>query len=694
MSLRLLGRLRLQEKRRRRCALPAHSKSADHADQVSHGRLPTIFGKEPGIKRWLWGCVAVYAFGMGASHANSWDFNSPFGVAVNSDDVVYVAEIKAKRISKFTPDGESLGTIEEIEGYGTFAGPFDVDIGPHDWVYITDCFAHKVLVLDADENLQFVLGAGTKSMEPGEFAEPHFLTINAAGEIFVADTFNARIQKFSPRGKFIATWGSIGTGPGQFLHNGYLARVDVDNQGFLYVREFDGGRIQKYTEDGEYIATFSKRGVQEGELDEGYGLTVIDGKLYCPDTFESRIQIFSLDGELLEVWDRGEGDTGDQFNHPVDIAQTSTGDLIVSNWKSERVVRLGKDGKLLAEWGMSLGSLLEWQPPRWHQRPTREPIKVGIYAGVDETTLQKSHEVGVDILYPSLNNQYRGWGIKTPVATAASLGIEVHPSIACHPFGNGHPTPSPIFKEHPEWLLWKKDAKKPIETILSWAHPEARTFRADHIVAQVIEQGVQGVMLDYIRYLGTDYGYDPVIVSGFFQKHGVNPLDLPQDDMRWMQYRADFVTDFIVELRHKLALAIPDRHVEISVYLSGDDPAPGVYLKGAMQDWKTWARMGIVDKLHVAWYTRDLDLIYTAVRRVREAVPDRVKVNSFIAAYGGNLNTPELLRKGFEASIAAGADEVTIYRIDAIYELDLWDAIGEIAEDVNAGILGADPTGR
>ena len=235
--------------------------------------------------------------------------------------------------------------------------------------------------------------------------------------------------------------------------------------------------------------------------------------------------------------------------------------------------------------------------------------------------------------------------------------------------------------------MWKKDAKKPIRTILSWAHPGARTFRADHIAAQVKAQGVQGVMLDYIRYLGTDYGYDPIIVTGFFEKYGINPLDLPQDDLRWMQYRADFVTKFIVELRHKLALTLPDRHVEISVYLSGDDPTPGIYLTGAMQDWKTWAKMGIVDKLHVAWYTRDLDQIYTAVRRVREAVPDRVKINSFIACYGGNLNTPELLRKGFEASIAAGADEVTIYRIDSIRELNLWDAIGEIVADVDAGKL-------
>lgn len=614
----------------------------------------------------------------------SWPFNGPFGVAVNSQDVVYVAEIKAKRISKFTPEGRSLGTIEKIEGYGPLVGPFDVHIGPKDWIYITDCFGHNVLVLDAEERLQFALGNGIKGMDPGQFSEPHFITTNRAGEIFIADTFNARIQKFTPDGTFIKAWGQIGKGPGEYLHNGYLARVDVDGKGFVYVREFDGGRIQKYTEDGEYVATLSKRGVGEGELDEGYGLTVIDGKLYCPDTFESRVQIFSLEGKLLEVWDPGEGDSDNKFNHPVDIARTSRGDLIMTNWKSDRVVRLSKDGKYLNGWGRSLEGLLQWKPPVRVKRPTRTPIKVSIYAGPDDDTLQKSKKHGVDILYASLENQYRDMGISHIMPKVVEMGIEVHPSIACWPFGMGHP-PSSVFEEHPEWCVWKKGASGPIKTILSWAHPGARSFRADAIVRQVEMQGVQGVMLDYIRYLGTDYGYDPVIVNGFFEKYGVNPLSLPQDDVRWMQYRADFITDFIVELRHKLALRLPDRDIEISAYLSSGDPDPGVYLQSTMQDWLTWGKMGIIDKVHVAWYTRDLDQIYNAVRKTREALPDRVKVNSFIACYGGNLNTPELLRKGFEASLAGGADEVTIYRVDAIRELKLWDAIGEIIADVDAG---------
>jgi DNA-binding beta-propeller fold protein YncE len=624
-------------------------------------------------------CLLTSLPGRTAVARDDATFRGPFGVDVDGRDVIYVAEIGAKRVTKLTTDGKRIGEISRVEGYGELAGPFDVAVAADGRIAIADTRNHRVLVVDAAEKLLFVLGSD-KGAAPGQFAEPHFVAFTRAGELLVSDTFNARIQKFSAEGKFIREWGRVGDAPGEFLHHGYLASIDTDEQGFVYVREFDGGRIQKYDADGRHIATFSRRGTAPGELDEGYGLTVVGEKLYCADTFESRIQIFSLDGKLLDVWSPGEGNSGEHLNHPAGIAATLSGDLIVTDWKNDRVLKLDPRGKFLAIWGRSMDELLAWKPPREPiARPARGPVRFGAYAGTDAGTLERAREAGVSIIYPSIDHQYRDWGLPAQVASAASMGIEVHPSIACHSFGQGI-TNSDVFERHPEWCIWKKGAAEPMRTLLGWSNAHARSFRADHIVAQVKATGVQGVMLDYIRYLGTDYGYDPAVIEGFFRVHGVNPVTLPQDDSRWMQYRADFVTDFIVELRRKLAVEIPDRHVEISVYLSGDDPSPGKYLKASMQDWKTWARMGIVDKLNVAQYTRDLDEIYAAVRRVREAVPDRVKINSFIACYGGNLNTPELLAKGIEASLAGGADEITIYRGDAIEELKLWPAIRQGVE--------------
>lgn len=624
--------------------------------------------------------------GPALAEESPWHFKGPFGVAVNSRDVVYVAEIDHARVSKFTADGEWLGTLRTIEGYGPLKGPFDVAIGPDDSLCICDTRNHKVLVLDRNEKLRFVLGKDERGAVPGSFTEPHFATVNRAGEIFVSDTFNARIQKFSPDGTLIKTWGRVGAGPGEFLFNGYVGGIACDNRGFLYVRETDGGRIQKYTEDGEYVLTASRRGIGAGELDEGYGLAVVGDTLYAVDTFQSRIQRFTLDGKFIDLWAPGEGNSGAHFNHPVDLAATRSGDLIASDWKNNRVLKLSPKGEFLKTWGEgeSLKHLLAYEPPERRQRPPGHRVRFSVYAGASKGDVEACRKAHVDAIYWSIEGQAGDWGIGNAVQLAHQNNIEVHPSIAMFIFGQN----GAFSRAHPEYHIWKKGADKPVQGILSWAHPEARTYRADHLVEQAGKTGVDGIMLDYIRYLGNDYCYDPVALKAYRERYGIDATTLAPDDPQWMQFRADYVTQFIVELRRKLADL--DRHVAVSVYLSPGDPDKSA-LSRSMQDWVTWAKMGIVDQVQVAHYTRDLDLIYQGVRKVRAAVPDRVKVNCFLACYGGNLNTPELLKKGIDVAVAAGADEVTIYRGDSIWELDLWDAIRQAAESINRD---APPTSR
>jgi len=617
---------------------------------------------------------------MSSSHAEPWKFNGPFGVAVNSADVVYVAEINNKRISKFTVDSRWIGTIEEIEGYGNLVGPFDVTIGPEDRIYITDTFNHKVLVLDAEENLLFVLGKEPKSAEPEHFIEPHFVAVNQRGEIFVADTFNARIQKFAADGTFLRTWGRMGKGPGEFLMTGYLGGITCDNRGHVYVRETDGGRIQKFTEDGGHVATFARRGTKPGELDEGYGAVMIGDIFYAVDTFESRVQRFTPEGKLIDVWDPGEGNSGPHFNHPVDIAELRDGNLVVTDWKNNRVVKLSPEGEFLATWGESMEDLLAYEPPAWVARASDKRIPISIYGSTSQADLDACRTHGVERIYYSHGNQDGDWPLVDAVKIANEMGIQVHSSVAMFVFGKT----SEFTSSHPELRIWKKGATEPVNTIQSWAQPAVRSHRATHLFEQARRTRLNGIMLDYIRYLGPDYAYDPIVIDAYIEKTGVDPNTLPQDDLQWMQFRADYVTEFIVELRRNLAEL--DHDVHISAYLAGDDPDPSAYLKQAMQDWRTWARMGIVDTLIVAPYTRDFGRIYESVRRVRAVIPDRTRINCMIACYGGNLNTPELLRKGVDVAIAAGADEVSIYRSDAIWDLELWEAIGEISAEVNRGI--------
>ncbi len=85
---------------------------------------------------------------------------------------------------------------------------------------------------------------GTLGFGDGQFYEPRGVAVDASGNVYVADTSNRRIQKFTSSGAFITKWGSYGSGDGQF--NSPLG-VAVDTAGNVYVADYSNNRIQKFT---------------------------------------------------------------------------------------------------------------------------------------------------------------------------------------------------------------------------------------------------------------------------------------------------------------------------------------------------------------------------------------------------------------------------------------------------------------
>jgi sugar lactone lactonase YvrE len=97
----------------------------------------------------------------------------------------------------------------------------------------------------ADENLAFYM--------------PSAIAVDGTGNLYVLDTGNHRVQKFGPDGKYLATYGRQGQGPGEFYYPGWL---DVDAQGFLYVSDPNNQRIQVLTPDGKDHKTI--KGLEQG----------------------------------------------------------------------------------------------------------------------------------------------------------------------------------------------------------------------------------------------------------------------------------------------------------------------------------------------------------------------------------------------------------------------------------------------
>lgn len=139
---------------------------------------------------------------------------------------------------------------------------------------------------------------GTEGSGAGEFNAPEDLAVDAAGNVYVADTGNHRIQKFAANGSFLAAWGSQGTADGQF--EGGPVGIGVAPGGDVYVAS---GRLQQFSSNGALVAG-------NFFLNTLFGLFPVvdardvavdsDGTVYVLE--QSSISVFSSGGDHLDNW--------------------------------------------------------------------------------------------------------------------------------------------------------------------------------------------------------------------------------------------------------------------------------------------------------------------------------------------------------------------------------------------------------
>jgi len=184
----------------------------------------------------------------GAEHAG---FNAPGGVAVADNGDLFVADFYNHRVLRLTGDGRLVhqwGTTGEPgSGAGQFIYPTDAALGPNDTLYVADGYADRIQAFGADHKPLTKWG-GPFAMNifgpfNGWFAVTTSVAVGPQGNVFVADFYNDRVQKFAPNGTFLTAFGEAGTGPGQFRHT---MAVGVAQDGSVFVTDFLTDRVQKW----------------------------------------------------------------------------------------------------------------------------------------------------------------------------------------------------------------------------------------------------------------------------------------------------------------------------------------------------------------------------------------------------------------------------------------------------------------
>jgi DNA-binding beta-propeller fold protein YncE len=303
--------------------------------------------------------TGAYLTQWGSAGAGNGQFSSPSGVAVDAAGNVYVADVENSRIQKFNAAGVYVtqwGTLGSGDGQLKRAAGVAADAVGN--IYVADNDNHRIQMFSATG--AFITKWGSGGSANGQFVNPEGIAVDAAGNVYVADYNNNRIQKFSGAGVaaqeapgvFLLKWGSSGTGNGQFQ---YPVGVATDAAGNVYVVDDDNHRIQKFTSTGSYASQWGSFGSGNGQFSYPFGVaTDAAGNVYVTDTSNHRIQKFSSTGAYVLQW--GSNGTGSgQFNQPTGVAVDAAGNVYVTDTFNHRVQKFTSTGAYLTEWA-SFGS--------------------------------------------------------------------------------------------------------------------------------------------------------------------------------------------------------------------------------------------------------------------------------------------------------------------------------------------------
>ncbi|MDD2699058.1 MAG: BspA family leucine-rich repeat surface protein, partial [Arcobacteraceae bacterium] len=193
-------------------------------------------------------------------------FNSPSGVAVDSSGNVFVADYINHKIRKITPDGNvstfaGSGTDGFADGTGTaaqFNYPYGVAVDSNGNVYVADVYNNKIRKITPDGNVSTFAGSGTDGFADGssttaQFNHPRGVAVDSNGNVYVADVYNNKIRKITPDGNVSTLAGStsgFADGTGTAAKFNFPSGVAVDSNGNVYVADVDNNKIRKITPDG------------------------------------------------------------------------------------------------------------------------------------------------------------------------------------------------------------------------------------------------------------------------------------------------------------------------------------------------------------------------------------------------------------------------------------------------------------
>ena len=225
---------------------------------------------------------------------------------------------------------------------GQFFKPQSLATDGEQNIYVADSGNSRVQKFTSDG--KFLLSWGTNGKEDGQFLFPTGIA-TFENFVYVVDEKQFTVQKFDSEGNFILKWGEFGMKPGQL---NMAKEITVDSDGFVYVVDTLNHRIQKFTADGEFVSSFGKYGFVDGGLKTPVDIVINGDFIYVSDPGNNKIEKYTSDGIYLKTFDQS---FGGKSITPKGLATDPDGNIYLIDPVNQRILKIDSEGNTMSIWG-------------------------------------------------------------------------------------------------------------------------------------------------------------------------------------------------------------------------------------------------------------------------------------------------------------------------------------------------------